>query len=218
MLLADAIASQQKADQAAANGPNGYPENTPLAEMTIEQQLAYWKHHARQHEARWKSMSDYEQIKAKLAEIEAANMTEQQKAVAEAEKRGRQAALEEAGSKLVEQFFRAVLTNRKTEDEIQAIVGPLDKSSFLTADGLSVDTDKVVAFANVVAPPQPAQPAPAPSSTPAAPGAPATPATGTTRKVPDMGQGPTDPVKPTGLAAGKAIAEARYGKKTTTAA
>lgn len=30
----------------------GYPANTPVAEMTTEQQLAYWKHHSRKHEGR----------------------------------------------------------------------------------------------------------------------------------------------------------------------
>lgn len=203
---------------ATGNGPNGYPENTPLASMSDAQQAAYWRHHSRQHEERWKAMGDYDDLKArsaKLTELETANMTDQQKAVAEAELRGRQAALKEAGAKLVDQFFRAVLHERKTPDEIAALTAPLDRAQFLTADGLGVDTDKVTAFANAVAPP-PASTQPAPSAQPPAgqQGQPPTqPATGTLpRKIPDMGQGPSDTPKPSGLEAGRLIAQARFGK------
>jgi hypothetical protein len=31
---------------------HGYPDGKPVAEMTPEHQVAYWKHHARKHEAR----------------------------------------------------------------------------------------------------------------------------------------------------------------------
>lgn len=36
--------------EAPQGGDKGFPEGTPLAEMTEAQQLAYWKHHARRHE------------------------------------------------------------------------------------------------------------------------------------------------------------------------
>ncbi|MFF9525351.1 hypothetical protein ACF1DV_25730 [Streptomyces achromogenes] len=37
---------------------HGYPDNTPVADMTSEHQVAYWKHHARKHEARANSAPD----------------------------------------------------------------------------------------------------------------------------------------------------------------
>lgn len=53
--------SQGAAQNGAQNGGGnaggsgtdpGYPANTPVAEMTTEQQLAYWKFHSRKHEGR----------------------------------------------------------------------------------------------------------------------------------------------------------------------
>lgn len=37
---------------------HGYPDATPVADMTAEHQVAYWKHHARKHEAAAKSAPD----------------------------------------------------------------------------------------------------------------------------------------------------------------
>ncbi|MFJ6237927.1 hypothetical protein ACIQH0_28055 [Streptomyces griseus] len=37
---------------------HGYPDNTPTADMSTEHQVAYWKHHARKHEAASKSGPD----------------------------------------------------------------------------------------------------------------------------------------------------------------
>ena len=199
-----------------AGGEHGFPENTPLSQMTAEQQAAYWRYHARKWEARANATKDYEQVKKQLADLQAATMTEQQRAIAEAEERGRRAALAEAGSALVEQFMRAALAGRKTEAEITALIGPLDRNYFLSADGLSVDTGKVTAWAESVAPSTPAT-APAAPPAPAAPLAgqstPAAgqPGTGSLARPLDMGQGVRTTPKPSGLAAGAAIARERFG-------
>lgn len=37
---------------------HGFPDATPVAEMTAAHQAAYWKHHARKHEARANSVPD----------------------------------------------------------------------------------------------------------------------------------------------------------------
>ncbi|MCY0926210.1 hypothetical protein OTB20_08325 [Streptomyces sp. H27-H1] len=37
---------------------HGYPDNTPTADMTSEHQVAYWRHHARKHEARANAAPD----------------------------------------------------------------------------------------------------------------------------------------------------------------
>ncbi|MEU7243427.1 hypothetical protein [Streptomyces sparsogenes] len=37
---------------------HGFPDATPVAEMSAEHQAAYWKHHARKHEARANSAPD----------------------------------------------------------------------------------------------------------------------------------------------------------------
>ncbi|MET9126891.1 hypothetical protein [Streptomyces sp. NPDC004528] len=43
---------------APAVNEHGYPDNTPTSEMTPEHQVAYWRHHARKHEARANSLPD----------------------------------------------------------------------------------------------------------------------------------------------------------------
>src|SRR5690349_19240148 len=37
---------------APTDPPTGFPADTPLTEMTVEQREAYWKHQARKHESR----------------------------------------------------------------------------------------------------------------------------------------------------------------------
>lgn len=51
---------------------HGYPDATPVADMTSEHQVAYWKHHARKHEAAAKSAPDaaeLERLRAAEAEL-----------------------------------------------------------------------------------------------------------------------------------------------------
>lgn len=201
---------QQPATQPTASarpaGEHGFPENTPLAEMTDREQANYHKYHSRRWQARAEERADYDDLKAKaarLAEIEQQNMTDTQRAVAEAEQRGRAAALADAGSRIVDTMFRAALHGRRSDTEISDLLIGLDRSSFLTADGLGVDTDKVTRYVNVVAP-APVAPAPTP---PAA----VVPVTGAPQPRPDMGQGTRSGVKPGGLEAGRLIAQQRFG-------
>lgn len=51
---------------------HGYPDNTPTSEMTPEHQVAYWRHHARKHEARANAAPDateLERLRAAEAEL-----------------------------------------------------------------------------------------------------------------------------------------------------
>lgn len=210
---------QQPTPAARPVGEHGYPENTPLAEMTVDQREAYWKRQARQHENTVKSRADYDDLKAKAAEfdkLQAANQTETQRAVAEAEQRGRSDALTQAGAKIAESALRASLKLAKGMDdaEIDRIVGPLNCNYFLAGDGLSVDTDKVTAYLNTVAPAAPVAPALVPAAPAAVPPAPAQPATGAQQPRPDMGQGNRNAPKPSGLEAGRLLAQQRFGKQS----
>lgn len=48
---------QQGSGSGSGTGDDrGYPANTPVAEMTADQQTAYWKHHARKHENAYKGL------------------------------------------------------------------------------------------------------------------------------------------------------------------
>lgn len=137
----------------------GFPENTPVAEMTVEQQAAYHKHQARKHEDRSKEWSrTFEgktpaQIKAELdaaAEVKRAQMSDADKALEEARTTARQEAAKEFGNKLVAAEFRAALAHVDGERRDQIIEG-LNLSTYLTDSG-DVDTDKVKSYAAAIAP------------------------------------------------------------------
>lgn len=50
--------------QGEKNMANKFPENTPVNEMTQEEQTEYWKHQARKHEGRLKDLGDIDELKA----------------------------------------------------------------------------------------------------------------------------------------------------------
>ncbi|MFB7115748.1 hypothetical protein [Streptomyces sp. NPDC056291] len=70
---------------------HGYPDATPVADMTSEHQVAYWKHHARKHEAAAKSAPDAAELErlraaeAELATRKAAEMSDAERVQAEKE-------------------------------------------------------------------------------------------------------------------------------------
>jgi hypothetical protein len=49
-------ASGQGGSGAGTDDDRGYPANTPVAEMTPQQQTAYWRYHARKHENAYKGL------------------------------------------------------------------------------------------------------------------------------------------------------------------
>jgi hypothetical protein len=118
-------AAKEKADAeaaAAAKAKAGgeqlpYPEGKAVADMTLEEQVAYHKYHSRKHENAWKGkFGDYtpEQVAEmakRIEEIEAANLSDTEKAVKEAYDRGKAEATAEGASIAV----RAQGTPRRDE-------------------------------------------------------------------------------------------------------
>lgn len=198
--------------------PDGFPANTPVAEMTPPQQAAYWKTQARKHEQRVKDMADYDQVKAAYDEYQrllAASQTEQEKAIAEAHRKGRTEALTQAGGQLVEQWFRAAIGARLDADRVNTILDGLDRSRFLRPDG-GVDTDKVQTYATSLLPATPAAPAASVPEAGQQPAAPAVPQSTAPPRGLDFGQGTPARSRPTGIEAGRQIARERFGTKPAT--
>lgn len=133
----------------------GFPADTPVSEMTAPQQAAYWKHAARKHENAVKARGDYDELKKRAEqydELVAASRTEQERAVEAAKEQGRLEAAWSLAPKLLEAHFMATLAGRVESDRIRDIVAPLNPEHFLTADG-DIDTDRVSAYADGIAPP-----------------------------------------------------------------
>jgi len=185
-------------DQGGDNGgqggtDKGFPENTPIADMTVEQQAAYWKHQARKHEDTAKARRDYDTIKAERDQLKSSTQTDAEKALEEARTAARNEAAAEArshfASQLVAAEFKAALAGKRSSDEVKALLEPMDLTKFLTPEG-EVDTDKVTNYAAGIAP-------------------------GGSTDWPGMGQGNRGDNKPAkGVSAGADLYRDSRGKKT----
>jgi hypothetical protein len=178
---------------AATGGDDGYPANTPVAEMTHQQAAAYWRHQSRKHEDRVKAMGDYDALKQKADDY----------------------------ARLV--AASAAAHNRLSDEGVNALLETLDRTKFLAANGaVDTDKVYAVVNRLVSQQPapasapqgQPAQPgqtggwaAPPPVVPP-----PATPPPLVPSGAPDMGQGTRQTAAPSGLAAGAEIARQRFAK------
>lgn len=197
---ADAKTAADTADKAKAyeGSDKGFPENTPVAEMKVDQQAAYWKYQSRKHEARSTERADYDDLKKKAEAhdkaVEAAK-SEADKAVDAAREEGRKAAGRDANEKAATAILKASLKARgKTDEQVTTLVAATNVGAFLTDD--DVDTDKVAAFANDIA----------------------GPVTGGGSRGPDHGQGTRgSSTRATGVSAGADMFEASRKRKTASA-
>ncbi len=110
----------------AADPPKdpGFPADTPVADMTPEQQAKYHQAQSRKHEARAKATA------AELEKIKNANLSDTEKALKEAEQRGAKTAAEGFGLKLA-------------AAELKAAGVPADKVADLNLSGLLDDNGEV---------------------------------------------------------------------------
>lgn len=179
----------------------GFPASTPVADMTTEEQAAYWKHQSRKHEERANARSDYDQLRERAAELDRlreSQMSEQERAVNQAREvalqQGRQEAQRDANTAAVRAILDASLQARgRTPDQVTAMLAHTNFESFVT-DG-APDTGAILGHVDSIA-------------------GPVTGGGGTGRG-PDHGQGNRGPQgKATGIAAGEAMYAARRGTKT----
>lgn len=135
------------ADPPPADSDKGFPEGTPLEQMTVEQREAYWKDKARKHEGISKSRENYDQLKAdsdELAQIKAANATEDEKKLEEARRDGENIGAQRYLVDAVKGRFQAL--TGKTDDEIDTAFAHVDATSF-TNDSGDIDTEALKTFA-----------------------------------------------------------------------
>lgn len=185
----------QGAGESGAEAPvlneHGYPDETPVKDMAEGQQAAYWRHQARKHEDRWKSMSDYEAIKTERDELKSRTQTPEEKQIEQAKTEAAEQARAEARSEtlplLVRAEFKAAAGGRIAADKLAGILEPLDLTKFLTADGGEVDTDKVQQYVDGLIPDG--------------------------SQWPDMGQGRRQTTKASGVGAGRDLYADRHSKK-----
>lgn len=175
----------------------GFPKDTPLTEMNVEQREAYWKHQARKHEGLWKGIAGGrkpDEVKADLdayAEVQRAQQTPAEQALTDAREQGRREAVTESNTKAATAILRAQLSGAQIEDsDIETLLEPLDMRKFITDD--DVDIAKITDFAKRFTP------------------------AGTAPRERDFGAGRRPESGGRGTSAGKAEAQRRFANKQQT--
>lgn len=139
------------------NNELGFPQGKPVAEMTLSEQTAYWKHQAKKHEGRNSDLMKLtgnkygDDLKADLDELEKLRdekRTQAEKDVNAAKKTTRDETAAEYGVKNVRTAFELLLGDMPSE-ELESKIEVLDLSKFLTTAG-DVDTAKVRSFASTL--------------------------------------------------------------------
>lgn len=198
---AAAAAAAATAAAGKVAGDQGFPANTPVAEMTPDERIAYDRHQReqnRQRRAEWDDATggrSAAEVKAAMAELETLRrerLTPSEQAIEDAKREVRESVRAEARRELlpalVHAEFRAAAGARLSKEQIEVILAPLDPTKFLTADGGQVDTAKVQQFVDGIAP--------------------------AGKQWPDMGQGKRGTSQtPAGVSAGRALHEERHAAK-----
>jgi hypothetical protein len=153
----EAAKAKAAADAKAASDARGFPEGTPLEQMTDAQQAAYWKFHSRKHEDAVKAYAGItpdqaKQFKDRSEKLEYDLASESEKKVADAKK----AAAEEARGSLLPDVVAAKVDAAAaragvSEEDLAKALEFADTSKLLGTDG-KVDTDKVKAFVATIKP------------------------------------------------------------------
>lgn len=135
-----------------AGSDKGFPADTPVAQMTPTQQVAYWKDKARKHEERARNAvrpSEHQQLKDELEQLRQSQLSDQERNLEEAKSAARAEGKQEAAAALQRELVIAKLQIATQQDE--AALKYLDHTAFLTESG-EVDTDKVSEYATQAAP------------------------------------------------------------------
>lgn len=176
----------------------GYPKDTPVAEMTDAQQAAYYRSQAQKHEGRYKdlvgerSFDDTKKDLEAYAQIQRDQQTPAEQALQARYDQGKADATAEANHKAATAIFRASLEAQgHTEDDVDDLVSNFNVANFVK-DG-DVDTGALSTFAK--------------RFTPAG--------TADEKKRRDFGGGQRKEGQEPRGSAGKAEAQRRFGKTTT---
>lgn len=139
-------------DDATGGGGDGQPEpkfpaDTPVKDMTAEQQAAYWQEKSRKHEDRVKKFGDMTpeklaQLQKDHTELLAKGQTAEEKAVEEAKEAGRAEVRQELAKERLKNALEKGLTGRIPN---ASALLDLDRSTLVKKDG-TVDTDALNAW------------------------------------------------------------------------
>ena len=135
-------------EQSGGSGDLGFPANTPIKDMTVDQQVAYWKHHDRRKGDTLKSYGGITPEQAKqyhqqVQEFERGQMTPAEQALAAARDEATTAANEAAAGVWAPEVAKAVV-GQFIPDQTQrdAVLAGINPMAFMK-DG-KFDTDALI--------------------------------------------------------------------------
>lgn len=131
----------------------GFPDKTPVEQMTDTQKANYWRNQTKVANKRVPKNLDQIQRDAQAwAEYQRTQKPPEQQAIDAAVEKARADALKEAAQESALALLRVTLQTRgKNAAEVDEIVDPLNPAKFLTQDG-KLDTARVTAFVDKLAP------------------------------------------------------------------
>jgi hypothetical protein len=199
--------SPSPADPAAPAGPpegdKGFPEGTPLTEMTDAQKAAYWQHYARKHEDTVKAFKgltpqQVSELQAKVEELEAKSLSADEKLLKAARDEAAKQARAQAEAEYLPQIraakVQSIASQIITGDQLTAFMELVDTTRLLGESG-QVDESKVMGYLTAIYGTAPAAP-------PAGP------------RWQNFGQHTPPPPPQRSGSGGLAEAQKRFGKKT----
>lgn len=138
-------ASQQQ----SGNADKGFPDNTPVKDMTPEQQAAYYLHQNRQTDNKLKGFNgftpqDVDAMWRRLEQLEGEKLSDNDKALKEAQTRAANEAKSAAQPQIhAAQLEAAAARVIKDDEQLSAFLAIADPSKFVGEDG-AIDKDKVI--------------------------------------------------------------------------
>jgi len=135
-----------------SSSDTGFPPDTALVDMTVDQQLAYYKHQNRQAENKLKAFKgvtpkQVSQMVSKISELEQAGLSADEKALKEAVEQAAAEATAAARAQWAPKYQMAGITALAAQilddDQLSGWLDGIDPAKFVTEDG-EVDKDKVM--------------------------------------------------------------------------
>lgn len=130
----------------------GFPADTPIAEMSQEQQTAYWKHYARQHENTVKEFKgitpqSVADMRTKLEALETDKLTADEKALKAARTEASTAASEAVKAEFLPKLqaaeVKSIAAEIITGDQLKSFLSVVNPAAFVGDNG-EIDESKVI--------------------------------------------------------------------------
>jgi hypothetical protein len=149
------------AGASTSSGDKGFPEGTPLAEMSVEQREAYWKFQARKHEERNKAfdgltpeaLADLRERANKQQQLERELMSDKDKAVLEAKEAATAEVRDQYAQRLAASEFKAAAAGRIEAERLANLLEDIDLRRYVTDSG-DIDTERIAKKVDAWAPVQ----------------------------------------------------------------